>query len=141
MISSGFPSYPDPRIIHEVWMVYFPIYTLDAEKKHERRLPLLTNLYEGYDESNPMTGIVAHDIAWLSGEIKYQRVQCQRLVWFMKWKSKAKELYKTTVQWLRGNNVKEKSCKPQLTLNMFIEDLKNLGMVGFETWHAQFEDI
>jgi hypothetical protein len=51
----------------------------------------------------------------------------------------AEELYKTTVRWVRED--KGKSCKPRLTLNMFIDDLKILGMVGYETWHAHFEDI
>jgi hypothetical protein len=44
-------------------MVYFPIYTLDAVKKQERQLPLLTNFFEKYEESNPMTGILSQDIA------------------------------------------------------------------------------
>ncbi|KAJ5124944.1 uncharacterized protein N7515_008769 [Penicillium bovifimosum] len=141
MIHAGFPMYPDPRKIHEVWMVYFPVYTLDSEKKRERQLPILLNFYERYDEpSNPMTGILSQSIAWLSGEIHYQGVQCQRLAWFMEWRSKeAEELYKTTVRWVRGE--KGKHCKPELTLNMFIDDLKSLGMVGYETWHAHFEDI
>ncbi|CAP81005.1 hypothetical protein PCH_Pc12g13780 [Penicillium rubens Wisconsin 54-1255] len=141
MIHAGFPMYPDPRQIHEVWMVYFPTYTLDSEKKRERQLPILLNFY-GRDEepSNPMSGILSHNIAWLSGKINNQGVQCQRLAWFMEWKSKeAEELYKTTVRWVRED--KGKSCKPQLTLSMFIDDLKSLGMVGYETWHAHFEDI
>lgn len=140
IISAGFPSEPDPRQIHEVWMVYFPVYTLDAVEEQELRLPLLTNFYENDEESNPMAGIVSQDIAWLSGEINRQGVQCQRLVWFMKWKSKeAEELYKTTVRWVAGHECK--SGKPRLTLNIFIDELKSLGMVGYETWHAHFEDI
>ncbi|KAJ5513439.1 hypothetical protein N7463_002991 [Penicillium fimorum] len=130
MIHAGFPMYPDPRQIHEVWMIYFPIYTLDSEKKRERQLPILLNFYGRDDEpSNPMSGILSHNIAWLSGVINYQGVQCQRLAWFMEWKSKeAEELYKTTVRWVRED--KGKSCNPQLTLNMFVDDLKSLGMVG-----------
>jgi hypothetical protein len=140
IISAGFPYYLDPKLVHEVWMVYFPIYTLDAVKKQERQLPLLTDFYENYDESNPMTGIVSQDIAWLSGEINYHGVQCQRLVWFMKWKSKeAEELYKTTVRWVAGHE--GKSSKVQLTINIFIDDLKSIAMVGYETWHAHFEDL
>ncbi|KAJ5168473.1 uncharacterized protein N7482_004067 [Penicillium canariense] len=139
MILAGL--YPDPRQIYEVWMVYFPIYTLDAEKKRECQLPILLNFYDRYDEpSNPMSGILSHNIAWLSGEINYQGVQCQRLAWFMEWRSKeAEELYKTTVRWVREDE--GKYSKPQLTLNMFIDDLKSLGMVGHETWHAHFESI
>jgi hypothetical protein len=58
----------------------------------------------------------------------------------MKWKSKeAEELYKTTVRWVAGHG--GKSSKVQLTLKIFIDDLKGLEMVGYETWHAQFEDI
>ncbi|KAF3389629.1 hypothetical protein F1880_003949 [Penicillium rolfsii] len=142
MISAGFPFSPDPRQIHELWMAYFPVYTLDAEKKRERWLPRLMNFYERDEESDPMAGIVSQDIAWLSGETNYQGVQCQRLVWFMEWKSKeAEELYKSTVRWVRETEGNGKSRKLQLTFDMFIEDLKSLGMVGYETWHAHFEDI
>ncbi|QMW36975.1 hypothetical protein G4B11_000211 [Aspergillus flavus] len=141
MIHAGFPMYPDPKQIHEVWMVYFPISTLNAEKEQERQLPTLLNFYSRDEEPpNAMSGILSQNVAWLSGEIIYQGVQCQRLAWFMEWKSKeAEELYKTTVRWVRENE--GKSMKPHLTLDMFIDDLKSLGMVGHETWHAHFEDF
>ena len=57
-------------------MAYFPIYALDSEKKRERQLPLLLNFYRRDEESsNPMSGILSHNIAWLN----YHGVQFQRL--------------------------------------------------------------
>lgn len=134
-------SVVDPERIHEIWMVYFPIEALGADSKNESQLPRLMNFYEKYEEPHrPMSGILSQKIAWLSREVIYQGVQCQRLAWFMEWRSKeAEELYKTKAQWdWEGEG---KSRKPKLLLNTFIDDLKSLGMIGYEARHAQFVGI
>lgn len=141
VIHAGFPVSPDPEKVHEVWMAYFPVGALKHQWEQVQKLPLLLNFYARDEEpSNPMTGILSQSVAWICGEVNYQGVRCQRVAWLMEWKSKeAEELYKTTVRWVKEEE--GRSNKPQLALNMFIDDLKSLGMVGYETWHTQFEDI
>jgi hypothetical protein len=131
----------DPERVHEIWMVYFPIEALGAEKKKQSQLPRLMNIYEPHEKPHlPMSGILSQKIAWLSGEVTYQEVQCQRLAWFMEWRSKeAEELYKTKAQWDWEGEGKHR--KPKLLLNTFIDDLKRLGMIGYEAWHAQFVEV
>lgn len=121
-------------------MVYFPVAVLDSGKEQRYQFPKLLNFFEGENEhSNPMAGILRQTITGISGTVEYQGIRCQRIVWFMEWKSKeAEELYKRSVRWVREDSGKG---EPQLTLNMFIEDLKSLGMVRCETWHAQFEQL
>lgn len=134
------PFSPDTVKLHEVWMVYFPVAVLDSGKEQRYQFPKLLNFFEGENEhSNPMAGILRQTITGISGTVEYQGIRCQRIVWFMEWKSKeAEELYKRSVRWVREDSGKG---EPQLTLNMFIEDLKSLGMVRCETWHAQFEQL
>jgi hypothetical protein len=55
----------------------------------------------------------------------------------MEWRSKeAEELYNTSAQW--GWEGEGKTRKPKLLLNTFIDHLKSIGMIGYETWHADF---
>lgn len=128
-------------LIYEVWMVYLPIEALEAGKKKESQMPRLMNFYERDEEpNNPMSGILSQHIVWLSGETIYQGMQCQRLVWFLEWRSKeAEELYKTKAYWdWEGEG---KNRKPKLLLKTFVDKLKGLGMIGYEAWHAQFVGI
>jgi len=141
VMHAGFPASPNPEKVHEVWMACFPVGALKHQWEQEQKLPLLLNFYARDEESsNHMAGILSQSVAWISGEVNYQGIRCQRIAWLMEWKSKeAEELYKTTVRWVKEEE--GQSSKPQLALNMFIDDLKSFEMVGYETWHAQFEDI
>jgi hypothetical protein len=45
----------------------------------------------------------------------------------------------TSAQW--GWEGEGKTRKPKLLLNTFIDHLKSIGMIGYETWHADFLEI
>jgi hypothetical protein len=86
------PWDPYSERIHEIWIVYFPIQSLGAEEKRECQLPILKNFFDRNEEtSNPTSGILSQHIAWLPEEVIYQGVKCQRLTWFVEWKSKKTE--------------------------------------------------
>ncbi|CAG8098180.1 unnamed protein product [Penicillium nalgiovense] len=127
-------------MVYEIWMVYFPIGDVVAmsDSKPLYDYPKLVNIFLQPDEEpNPMAAILNQTVAWISGEVVYKGRRCKRMAWFRTWKSReAEDIYKTTVSWGRKDNGEWK-----LASNSFVEELNGLGMVGYEAWHAKFEEI
>lgn len=95
-----------------------------------------------------MTAITDQIPGWMEGEVEYRGQRCRRAAWFMRWKSReAEELYKTAVKTqdrcittvTRGK--KRQVPEIKLAVDVFIDDMKSHGMLGYETWHAYFETI
>ncbi|KAJ5201286.1 hypothetical protein N7449_006089 [Penicillium cf. viridicatum] len=132
-----------PSMVYEIWMVYLPIEEvvalLDSDPPYYnlKDLKLVNIFLQPKNESDPMAAIFEQHITWISGEVEYKGRRCKRMAWFGAWKSEeAEELYKTTVAWGSKDNGEKK-----LASDLFIERLNGLGMVGYETWHARFEEI
>ncbi|KAJ6150247.1 hypothetical protein N7471_001446 [Penicillium samsonianum] len=127
-------------MVYEIWMVYFPIEVVVAmsDSKPLYDYPKLVNIFLQPDEEpSPMAAILNQTVAWVSGEVVYKGRRCKRMAWFRTWKSREAEyIYKTTVSWGRKDNGEWK-----LASNSFVEELNGLGMVGYEAWHAKFEEI
>ncbi|KAJ5550661.1 hypothetical protein N7461_005359 [Penicillium sp. DV-2018c] len=127
-------------MIYEIWMVYFPIEDVVAmsDSKPLYDYPKLVNIFLQPDEEpNPMAAILNQTVAWISGEVVYKGRRCKRLAWFGTWKSReAEDIYKTTVSWGRKDNGEWKRAS-----NLFADELNGFGMVGYEAWHAKFEEI
>lgn len=129
-----------PSMVYEIWMVYLPIEKvvalLDSGPPYHY-LKLVNIFLQPKNESNPMAAIFDQHITWISGEVEYKGRRCKRMAWFGAWKSsEAEEIYKTTVVWGSKENGEKK-----LASDLFIEQLNGLGMVGYEAWHAKFEEI
>jgi hypothetical protein len=129
-----------PSMVYEIWMVYLPIEEvvalLDSGQPYQY-LKLVNIFLQPKNKSDPMAAIFNQHTTWISGEVEYKGRRCKRMAWFGTWKSrKAEEIYKTTVIWGRKDNGEKR-----LASDLFIEQLNCLGMVGYETWHAKFEEI
>lgn len=129
-----------PSMVYEIWMVYLPIEEvvalLDLGRPYHY-LKLVNIFLQPKNESDSMAAIFNQHITWISGEVEYKGRRCKRMAWFGTWKSsEAEEIYKTSVVWGSKDNGEKK-----LASGLFIEQLNGLGMVGYETWHAKFEEI
>jgi hypothetical protein len=129
-----------PSMVYEIWMVYLPIEEVVAllDSGQPYHYLKLGNIFlQPKNESDPMAAIFNQHTTWVSGEVEYKGRRCKRMAWFGTWKSReAEEIYKATVIWGRKNNGGKR-----LASDLFIEQLNCLGMVGYETWHAKFEEI
>ncbi|CAG7943847.1 unnamed protein product [Penicillium salamii] len=131
------PSRPD--MIYEVWTVYFPAEDIVAilESNLHYRFPRVRNPGFLPDETeDPLGAILFQIIALVSGEVEYKGRSCKRIAWFMNWKSTGEEkIFKEKVRFR-----KNREEKPTV-MDIFIKELQGLGMLGYESCHAKFEEI
>ncbi|CAG8429173.1 unnamed protein product [Penicillium salamii] len=128
-----------PDMIYEVWTVYFPaediVAILDSDLHY--RFPRMKNPGFLPDASeDPIGAVLFQIIALVSGEVEYKGRSCKRIAWFMNWKSTGEEkIYKETVCFRKKNEERP------TVMDIFIKELQGLGMVGYESCHAKFEQI
>ncbi|CAG8364901.1 unnamed protein product [Penicillium salamii] len=131
------PSRPD--MIYEVWTVYFPVEDIVAilESNLHSRFPRMRNPGFLPDASeDPLGAILFQIIALVSGEVEYKGRSCKQIAWFMNWKSTGEEkIFKEIVRFR-----KNKEERPAV-MDVFIKELQGLGMLGYESCHAKFEEI
>jgi hypothetical protein len=131
------PSRPD--MVYEVWTVYFPakdiVAILDSDPHY--RFPRMVNYRSlPFASEDPIGAVLTQVTALVSGEVEYKGRRCKRIAWFMNWKSTGEEeIYKETVC------SRKKNEEGPTVMDIFIKELQGLGMVGYESCHAKFEEI
>ncbi|CAI7641782.1 unnamed protein product [Penicillium bialowiezense] len=131
------PNRPD--MVYEVWTVYFPVEVivalLDSDPLY--KFPRMINYRSHpYASEDPISAVLAQVTAFVAGEVEYKGRRCKRIAWFMNWKSTGEEkTYKETEYGRKENG------QLWTVMEAFIEKLHGLGMVGYESWHAKFQEI
>ncbi|KAJ5146322.1 uncharacterized protein N7515_000886 [Penicillium bovifimosum] len=131
------PNRPD--MVYEVWTVYFPVEVivalLDSDPLY--KFPRMVNYRSHpYASEDPIGAVLAQVTAFVAGEVEYKGRRCKRIAWFMNWKSTGEEkTYKGTEYDRKENG------QGSTVMESFIEKLHGLGMVGYESCHAKFQEI
>jgi len=138
-IQGCFSKSSRPDMVYEVWTVYFPaediVTILNSDPLY--RFPRMVNYRSQPSEVfDPIGAALTQIIAYISGEVEYRGRRCKRIAWFMNWKSSGdEEIYKETAF------SREKDGEWRTVVGSFIDELYSLGMVGYESCHAKFEEI
>jgi hypothetical protein len=126
-------------MIYEVWTVYFPaediVALLDSDPYY--RFPRMINPgFLPHETEDPTGAVLTQVTALVSGEVEVKGRRCKRIAWFMNWKSTGEEeIYKKTVC------SRKKNTEGPTVMDILIKELQGLGMLGYESCHAKFEEI
>ena len=128
-----------PDMVYEVWTVYFPAEDIVAilDSNPHYRFPRVKNPgFLPHETEDPTGAVLTQVTALVSGEVEYKGRRCKRIAWFMNWKSTGEEkIYKETVC------SRKKNGEGPTVMDIFMKELQGLGMVGYESCHAKFEEI
>lgn len=136
--------FADPDEIYEIWTVHFPVHLSKETKSRIEQLEGPLKIYHATCSEQeyylgPMDGLITSIHGWIEGEAEYQGQVTKRLVCFLHWQSEeAERLYKEGQKWYKKTR---DGRELRLAIDIFVDDLKECGMLGFETRHCRFEEI
>ncbi|CVK97963.1 uncharacterized protein FMAN_12124 [Fusarium mangiferae] len=123
----------------EVKRVYFPpSISLETRKAvWDRVQHLVPNAIYGRKFQHRYPYISPPSLGWIEGNVKWEGQDAVACIWVHKWKSQeAEERFKTTQ---RYPHMKDGEFIRPLTLDIFEQGLKDLGALGWEECHINFE--
>ncbi|GAQ47338.1 hypothetical protein AKAW_00172 [Aspergillus niger] len=137
MIIRANPLFPSQRL-YEILTIYFPA-DLDQEAISSietfRGLPCW-HLDDEDPAEYPSAAIKSQNPAWIEGTCEYQRQTARRLAYFIEFADEEGErIYKEKVSYNpRG--------RPSWDVMVnFFEELKDLGMIGYQSRHVEFVEV
>lgn len=137
MIIRANPLFP-PQRIYEVLIIYFPA-NLDTEAIYSietfRGLPCWH--IDGEDPAEyPSAALKSQIPAWIEGTCEYQRQTARRLAYFIEFANEEGErIYKEKVRY------NPRGRPPWDVMVNFFDELKDLGMIGYESLHVEFVEV
>ncbi|KAG5744902.1 hypothetical protein H9Q72_005981 [Fusarium xylarioides] len=123
----------------ELKRVYFPasisLETRKAVWDRVRHLGPSVAYGKKFQHRNPYT--LGPSLAWIEGNVKWEGQDAVSCVWIHKWKNQeAEEKLKTTQ---RYSHMKDGEFIKPLILDLFEQGLRDLGALGWEECHVNFE--
>ncbi|GFF24188.1 hypothetical protein IFM61606_09057 [Aspergillus udagawae] len=137
MIIRANPLFP-PQRLYEVLTIYFPA-DLDQETIFSietfRGLPCW-HLDDEDPAEYPSAAVKSQIPAWIEGTCEYQRQTARRLAYFIEFADeKGERIYKEKVRY------NPRGRPPWDVMVNFFAELKDLGMIGYESLHVEFVEV
>ena len=137
MIIHANPLFP-PQRLYEVLIIYFPA---DLEQgaissiESFRGLPCW-HIDDEDPAEYPSAALKSQTPAWIEGTCEYQRQTARRLAYFITFADEEGErIYKEKVRY------NPRGRPPWDVMVYFFDELKDLGMIGYESRHVEFVEV
>ncbi|GIJ83617.1 hypothetical protein Asppvi_002442 [Aspergillus pseudoviridinutans] len=131
------PLFP-PQRLYEVLTIYFPA-DLDREAIFSiemfRGLPCW-HIDDEDPAEYPSAALKSQSPAWIEGTCEYQRQTARRLAYFIEFANEEGErIYKEKVRY------NPRGRPPWDVMVNFFDELKDLGMIGYQSLHVEFVEV
>lgn len=133
----------DAPALYEVWIAFFPrdlsVTTARVIERIEGPAHLGRN---PSGQEDPQTwvfdGFLSRHRGWADGEVSYRAQPARRMVYFFHWlNNEIQQRYKQEVRWA----TRDGRLVGHDAMEVFIYDLEEQGMLGYETHNARFLEV